>query len=79
MLLSWPPLGTKMAEGCLKHYKGKTIIYVGEHSGGACATDKFFAKLEEGFEKIGEVSLPFWDGMHDHMSIWRRKRCLPKK
>lgn len=72
LLLCWPYMND-MAENCLWRFQGKTIIYIGEHEGGCCATDQFFEKLRRHFRQVDDVEIPQWPGIHDYLSVWRRK------
>lgn len=73
LLLVWPPYAEPMAYECLIHYGGNRIIYVGEGSGGCTADDQFHERLEDRWERVEGVSVPQWDGIHDHMEVWERK------
>lgn len=73
LLLCWPPYSNALAEGCLNHFKGDTIIYVGEGSHGCTGTVKFHERLEADWEQIEYVQLPQYDGIHDALTIHRRK------
>lgn len=73
LFLCWPPYATTMAEICLQNYKGKTVIYIGESNGGCTATNEFYEHLEAEFECIKTINIPQWFGLHDYMSIWKRK------
>ncbi len=71
LLLCWPPM-SDMAELALRAYRGQTVVYVGENAGGCCASDEFFALLEDWSEAC-EVRIPQWWGLHDAMWIYERK------
>jgi hypothetical protein len=72
LLLCWPPMD-EMCERALDHYRGERVIYVGEGVGGCTGTDAFHERLGAGFEKIDGCSIPQWDGIHDRLSVWRRR------
>lgn len=72
LLLCWPPYDSDMGINCLHAYEGHTLAYVGEHYGGCCANDAFFAELDHHWEQVEEYGLPQWYGMHDYLTIWRR-------
>lgn len=74
LFLCWPPYDSPMARRWLLRYPGDTVIYVGEWRGGCTADDDFFFHLERLFEPIEYVSIPQWPGLHDSLSIWRRKK-----
>jgi hypothetical protein len=73
MFLCWPPYDTRMAEEALRAYAGNAVVYVGEGYGGCTANDAFHERLKADFECVYSVELPRWFGIHDHMTIWRRK------
>lgn len=73
LMLCWPPLNDPMAANALALYRGSTVIYIGEDAGGCCATDAFFEALEVGWRQVADCPLPQWDGIHDTLSIWRRR------
>jgi hypothetical protein len=71
LMLCWPPYEDPMALDCLHEYQGDTIIFIGEWSGGCCATDAFFKELETWMTER-DVDIPKWPGMHDFLRILRR-------
>jgi hypothetical protein len=73
LFLCWPDYNTPFAFDCLSHYKGSTVIYVGESHGGCTGSPAFHDKLEEEFECLGEYANPTWSFIHDGLTIWRRK------
>lgn len=73
LLMSWPPYESTLATRMLMHYRGDTIAYVGEHSGGCCADETFFRTLHAGWEEVEAYEIPQWMGMHDYVSIHKRK------
>ena len=73
LMLCWPPYNTSFAYDALVDYAGDTVIYIGEHSGGCCATDEFFSLLCEKFDEVECVAIPQWPGIHDDITIWKRK------
>jgi hypothetical protein len=72
LLLCWPPYADPMAEQALKRFIGRHVIFIGE-LGGCTATYNFHEVLEEGFEQISRVAIPQWWGLHDDLTIWRRR------
>ena len=72
LFLCWPPPDDTMAHHALQCYAGEIVIYIGEWTG-ACANEAFFVLLEKEFEQIKIVNIPQWDGMHDYMTVWKRK------
>lgn len=74
LFLCWPPYDSDMALNCAKNFKGSFIIYVGEDFGGCNANDEFFYYIENNFEKIGRINIPKWFGIHDYMTIYKRRK-----
>lgn len=73
LFLCWPPYQNLMAHDCLHQYKGDTVVYIGEDDG--CTADESFHKfLSEDFEQVEDITIPFWDGLHDHLGIYIRKQ-----
>lgn len=72
LFLCWPPM-TSMALDCLTAFEGKTVVYIGESGGGCTATDEFHEKLEAEFERVEQIDIPQWYGLHDYVGIWNRK------
>jgi len=70
LLLCWPPRGP-MARQCLKHWKGKHLVYIGEF-GGFTADLKLQDVIRQKFELVSMVSIPRWPGMNDMLTVWRR-------
>jgi len=76
LLLSWPPYEEDMAERALAAFEsagGTLFAYVGEGRNGCNATDEFFDRLESGWMLEKLVQLPQWFGIHDRLTIYRRK------
>jgi hypothetical protein len=73
LFLCWPPYATPMALLCLDAYKGSTLAYVGEGAGGCNGDDSFHDTLSSEWTVETSVDLPQWDGIHDDLTIYRRK------
>ena len=73
LFLCWIEQSTEMGLKCLKSYKGKYFVHIGEHEGGACATDSFFKYLNKHFKIIKEIYIPQWHGANDYLKIYNRK------
>jgi hypothetical protein len=73
LLLSWPPWKNQMALNCLKLFKGKYVIYIGEDRRGCTGTEEFFEELNIGWENIDYCRIPNWRGIHDAVYIYKRK------
>lgn len=72
LFMCWPIMGS-MAVDCVRSYSGAHVAYIGEPPGGCTADDAFFELLEAQFTSVREVDLPQWYGIHDYMTIYRRK------
>lgn len=76
LMLVWPPYATPMGTECLLRFMeagGSTLVYVGEGSGGCTADDEFHRILDEHWVNEKYVSIPQWHGIHDGLSVYRRK------
>jgi hypothetical protein len=73
LFLCWAPYDTSMAYDCLNNYSGDTVIFIGEGIGGCTADDSFFEKVNAEFEENQRIRIPQWDGIHDRLTIYRRK------
>ena len=72
LFLCYPPPLNDMAYQCLRYFKGKFVLYVGEWQGNT-ANSKFEDVLERHFNLIKVVSLPNWSNTFYNLSIWERK------
>jgi hypothetical protein len=72
LFLCWPYMDS-MAYECLQHFRGDTVIYIGEGSGGCTANDAFFEVLERDYEELDQMYIPQWPCIHDYLSVWERK------
>jgi hypothetical protein len=77
LFLCWPPYDDAMAYDCLVAYQGRCLIYVGEGAGGCTGDEAFHDELERGWEETEEYNIPQHWGMHDRLTIWRRKEKTP--
>jgi hypothetical protein len=85
LFLCWPPYAEPFASECLAAYKGNTVIFVGEGWGGCTGDDAFFKTLGDDvwdddydqskaeWEKVCEMNIPQWSGIHDYLMIFKRK------
>jgi hypothetical protein len=75
VFVSWPSYdedwATKMA---LAMKKGRVLGYIGEGRGGCTANRKFFDILASHFETVEELAIPKWDGIHDGLTIAKKKK-----
>ena len=72
LMLVWPSYAMPWAAEALEVYAGRRVIYVGE-VGGCCADARFDELLEARFEVLAAHRIPTWSGLHDGLSVWRRK------
>ncbi|XP_078362177.1 uncharacterized protein LOC144646455 [Oculina patagonica] len=82
LLLSWPDHeeDCSFSLDCLKHYKGNTIIHIGELFGetlsanpwGQTTSRAFQLQLGERFRCVSRVQLPNWPGHMDSLTVWSR-------
>lgn len=73
LLLVWPNCNSSFATRALAAYAGNVVIYVGEGEGGCTADDRFHRLVGRFWEQIEEVAIPQWYGIHDWLSIYRRR------
>jgi hypothetical protein len=73
LFLCWPPYADPMASDSLRHYRGNTVAYIGEGRDGCTGDDAFHETLERDFEEIASLLVPRWEGLRDHLWIYRRK------
>ncbi len=75
LFLCWPPYDHPMASETLKAYLkagGRTLIYVGEGSGG-CTGDYEFHDLLIHMKPIAGHNIPSWFGIHDELVVYRAR------
>lgn len=72
LLLVWPYMDD-MAVRALNAYTGDTVIFVGEERA-ACANEAFFLELEKSWDRIRDVAIPQWPGIHDEMWVLKRRQ-----
>jgi tetratricopeptide (TPR) repeat protein len=73
LMLSWPPYGEPVAYNALKNFKGDTLVYIGEGYSGCTGDDAFHELLEAEWESTKYVDIPQWDGIHDYLTVYKRK------
>ncbi len=74
LFLCWPPYDTDMAARCLQHYPGDRLIYIGEGSGGCTGDEEFHGKLEAEWEEIASHRPIQWEGIHDWVTVYEKKK-----
>ena len=73
LFLCWPPCDEDMAYDCIKAFKGKYFIYIGEGPYGCTGDDKFHEELENNWNWLNSHDIPQWSGLHDELNIYKRK------
>ena len=73
LFLCWPPYSNSMAADCLRAYRGRFVIYVGEGVGGCTGDDTFHEMLDKDWSVVTEHTLPQWPGIHDYLAIYAKK------
>lgn len=73
LMLCWPPYASDMAAVALARYRGQNVIYIGEH-GGCTGDDRFHEMLAAQWDEIAYYEIPQWDGLHDNVRVYARKR-----
>lgn len=73
LFLCWPPYDEPMAANCLKQFKGRYVVYIGESSGGCNASDEFFDLLNNEWLELASLDIPQWWGIHDYVWIYKRR------
>lgn len=73
LFLCWPPYDSPMAADCLRAYRGRFVIYVGEGTGGCTADDTFHEMLDKEWGEVVVHRLPQWPGIHDTLAIYARR------
>lgn len=72
LMFCWPSMDD-WCEKALEAYTGQHVIYIGEGKGGCTGTDDFHDILDNLYEQIDYQWIPQWDGIHDQLTIYRRK------
>lgn len=73
LFLCWPPYGNPMALNCLKNFKGKYVLYIGEGEYGCTADDEFHDTLNKKWDCVDIHSIPKWEGLRDEFYIYKRR------
>lgn len=71
LLICWPAHELTIP---LNRWRGRKLIFVGEHEGAVCGSDEFFAMLYDDFECIGASPghIPFMAAWHDQVALYVR-------
>lgn len=76
LFLSWPPYDDSNGHHAVCAHKavgGSVVIYVGEGPGGCTGDDAFHRLLDDAYEVVQEVAIPQWPGIHDRLTVYRRR------
>lgn len=74
VLTVWPSYMDPFAHEAAKAMRrGAVLCYIGEGESGCTADDRFHAYISKRFVEIGTVGIPQFDGLHDHLTILRKK------
>jgi hypothetical protein len=73
LFLCWIEYCGEYGLNCLKRYKGKYFIHIGEGEGGCTANDEFFEYLRKYFKQIKSPYIPRWYGIYDYLEIYKRR------
>lgn len=74
LFLCWPIYSDSMACECLQNFQGRYLAYVGESRDGCTADDDFYEMREQDWELQQSIVIPQWWGLHDDLTIWRRRK-----
>ena len=73
LLLVYPPPGP-MARDCLRLYRGRALVYVGEGIGGCNGDDAFFRTLKKEWTVRGVGELDPFPGCFERLYVLERKK-----
>jgi hypothetical protein len=73
LFMCWPEYAADWAYKALMRFQGDHLVYVGEGYGGCTADDNFHKELNENWDEVQLIALPQWFGLHDYLSIHKRK------
>lgn len=75
LLLCWPPYHDPMAADCLRHYRGKTLVYIGcvGAENGCNADNVFWQRLKQDWRMIATHAIERWYGCYDRIVVYQRR------
>jgi hypothetical protein len=73
LFLCWPPHRSSFADRCLDHYRGRYLLFIGEHDGGCTGSDRFWSMIENDWVCVDTVDIPQWPTIHDDLQIYERR------
>jgi hypothetical protein len=74
LLLAWPPYDDPAGSRSLSVYRGERVIYMGEGMGGCTGNDMMHRRLDRDFKLIDEHTPVTWEGLHDRITVYQRRR-----
>lgn len=75
VFVCWPSYDEDWAaEMALKIREGRKLIVIGEGHGGCTANGRFFDVMDEKFDEVSRLRIPQWEGIHDDMTIYERRK-----
>jgi hypothetical protein len=72
LFLCWPPYDEPMAYNCLKKYRGKTVVYIGEGQGMCTGDDRFHRELNTKWNEVESCEIVVWTGIYDRLTVYTR-------
>ena len=79
VLMIWPcyrkPWGATVAKAMAE---GRLLFLVSEGQGGAVGDDDLFETLDARFDLVDEIEIPQWPGIHDRLTVHRKRYCCPR-
>lgn len=73
LLMIWPSYDEPWPHEALAAFKGATFAYVGKGAGGCNGDDCFWERIERDWDEEQSERIPYWWGVHDRLTIYRRK------
>lgn len=74
VLMCWPNYRDVWSSLALRAMaSGRIVFFISEGPGGCVGNDNTFRRLERDFDELERVRIPQWSGMHDYLSIHRKK------
>lgn len=73
LLICWPDYKVRWSGQALRKFTGITVAYVGEEMGGCTGNSVFHQTLGEWFTEVDSHDIPQWEGLHDDLTVYRRK------
>ena len=74
LFMCWPSYSEEWAGHALAAYGGETLILVAEGEYGCVGGSNLWEELRKNWQCLVEVEIPQWDGIHDWLTVWRRRK-----